>query len=96
MPELIGLLIAIAFQASIVGGIVGALWSLALSVSVLSGLIWGASVSAVVWTTWGFLGAVGSQLQKGEVVFVVSSFMAIFSMFASIIALIVWGIRALI
>jgi len=95
MHELTGFILAIAFHAGIAGAIIGILWSLALGIRMIPGLIMGTCIAIVVWLLLGLSATASGRINQREAAFVIGSMMPVVSGLAAVLALVVWGIRVL-
>jgi len=85
----------VAFWAGIAGVIVGVLWALALSGSLIFGAILGACINAVFWVLACSAAAASGEITPKEAVFVMGSVMPLLCGLLTIVALVVWVIRLL-
>jgi len=85
----------VAFWAGIAGAIVGVLWALALSLSLISGAMLGACINAVFWVLACSAAMASGRITPKEVVFVMGSVMTLLCGLLTIVALVVWVIRLL-
>jgi hypothetical protein len=92
---MIGFILTIAFYSSIASGFVGLVWALAVGAGVLAGLAWGAGLEALLFVTYGMLGTSSGRISYRESTFAVGSMLLPLNAVVLIVALVVWGIRAL-
>lgn len=85
----------VAFWAGIAGAIVGVLWALALSLSLIFGAILGACIHAVFWVLVCLAATASGRITPKEAVFVMGSVMTLLCSLLTIVALVVWVIRLL-
>jgi len=85
----------VAFWAGIAGAIVGVLWALALSLSLIFGAILGACINAVFWVIACLAATASGRITPKEAVCVMGSVMTLLCSLLTIVALVVWVIRLL-
>ncbi len=96
IPERVGFAFAVVLHAGIAGAIVGVLWALALSFSLFAGGLAGACINSGAWLFLCDSATARGRITQREAIFVMGGVMSLLCGLAAIVALVVWGIRALV